>query len=100
VNDLRSFAALQARVYEFLAGQDEATLRAIAAGEVRLGVLDAAGDTRAAAPRATPRPTPPDDPEQVVRDLHGLAAEQDRRSYLDTPKFTVPKLKAVARALA
>jgi hypothetical protein len=101
VNDLRSFAALQARVYEFLAAQDETTLQAIASGEARLSILDAAGDAREAAapvPREIPQPAPSDDPLQVARDLTGLGSEQDRRMYLNSTKLTVAKLRKVAKA--
>ncbi|UOX88259.1 hypothetical protein MUY14_42325 [Amycolatopsis sp. FBCC-B4732] len=38
MNDLKQLAALQARVFEFLAQQDEATLAAIADGEVQLAI--------------------------------------------------------------
>ncbi|WP_370968774.1 hypothetical protein [Amycolatopsis sp. cg9] len=41
MNDLKRLAALQARVFEFLAQQDEATLEAIAAGEARLEIAGA-----------------------------------------------------------
>jgi hypothetical protein len=41
VNDLRSFAVLQARLYEFLEQQDETTLQAIVKGTARLAVVHA-----------------------------------------------------------
>lgn len=53
MNELRKVAALQARVYEFLENQDEATLQAILDGTVRLGVL---GADEARLPAASERP--------------------------------------------
>ena len=97
MTDLTTFAALQARVYEFLGQQDEATLRAIVDGTARLAVAGAD-----AAPQAVARPAPPvpsDDPVQVARDLSSLTSENERRIYVNAAKLRVPEWKEVARLL-
>lgn len=107
---LQSFAVLQARVYEFLEQQDEATLQAIVDGEKRLAVLDADGTREPAAPApreavsVAARPastglttTPSDDPLQAAQDLAKLASEQDRRTYLNTAGFKKDGLLELAR---
>ncbi|MFI7673448.1 hypothetical protein [Actinophytocola sp. NPDC049390] len=88
MNDLTSFAALQARVYEFLTRQDEATLRAIAGGTVRLAVV-----------HADEEQVPSRDPSRVARLLPTLASEDERRTYLAETGFTRRELHAVAKAL-
>lgn len=66
MTDLRSFAVLQSRVYEFLAQQDEATLLAIVDGTAQLAALRAD-----AAPRADA-----DEPAQVVPELSSLNTKE------------------------
>jgi hypothetical protein len=110
MSDLRSFAALQAKVFEFLGQQDEATLQAIVDGERQLAVLDVDGTREAAAPApreaisvATPPAstgltmTPSDDPLQAAQDLTKLTSEQDRRTYLNAAGFNKDGLLEVAR---
>jgi len=110
VIDLRSFAALQTRVYEFLERQDEATLRAIISGSAQLGVVTA-GD---ASPTGSvphdnvriashtqsdvPGVEPSRDPERVAYELSQLPSER-RRSYLSATKLTVSELQNVAKRL-
>ncbi|OXM65299.1 hypothetical protein [Amycolatopsis vastitatis] len=79
MSDLKSFVALQARVYEFLDRQDEATLRRIVSGAAQLMVLSAA--------------------EQAVRALPELSTASERRTYLETADLTVADLKKVAGEL-
>ncbi|MFC4855864.1 hypothetical protein [Actinophytocola glycyrrhizae] len=99
MNDLTSFAALQARVYAFLEQQDEATLRAVASGTVRLAVVHA-DETQGAPPApADLARTPSHDPAQVARLLPTLASEDERRTYLNETGFTKKELNAVAKAL-
>jgi hypothetical protein len=97
VNDLKSFVTLQARLYEFLAQQDETTLQAIASGTAQLAVLGA---------EAAPRPPSPDrplapssEPLQVARDLSKLPSEDERRIYLNSAKLPVKGLREVARSM-
>ena len=68
MSDLKTFAALQARVYEFLSQQDEATLKAILGGTARLAV---AGHS----------PAPDDLSALTVKDLHALARKRRLRGY-------------------
>lgn len=107
MNDLRSFAVLQARVYEFLEQQDETTLQAIVGGTARLAVL---GADDAQVPRndlrTAPRPasagltmTPSRDPLQAAQHLLGLATEQERRIYLNAANLPVKVLKEVVKCL-
>jgi hypothetical protein len=108
VNDLRSFAVLQARVYEFLEQQDETTLQAIVSGAAQLAVLraDDARTTAGAVPREAvrsasgPAPAgltmvPSSDPLQAAQDLSKLASEQERRIYLNATKLSVAGLRRV-----
>jgi hypothetical protein len=97
MTDLTTFAALQARVYEFLEHQDEATLQAIVSGTARLAV---AGADAAPRPVATPaKPVPSDDPLQAARDLSDLTSEWERRIYVNATKLPVSGLKRVAKLL-
>jgi hypothetical protein len=91
MTDLTTFAALHARVYEFLEQQDEATLRAIVDGTARLAIAgtDAAPAT----------PVPSDGPARVAQDLKDLASEQERRDYLTAKKLTAVSLGNVAKVL-
>lgn len=102
MNDLRSFTALQSRVYEFLAQQDEATLQGIVAGTVRLSIASGSdGQTSAShapAPVA-PRPEPSTDPYKAAHDLPKLATEHDRQVYLTASGFNVAQLRQVAKLL-
>jgi hypothetical protein len=101
VNDLRSIAALQARVYEFLEQQDESTLQAIASGELRLAVAHADGSSASVGP--APRTYMPfgsrPDPVQAAQDLSRLASEQERRQYLKDAELTVGEMRKVAKEL-
>ncbi|MER6991692.1 hypothetical protein ABT337_15605 [Saccharopolyspora hirsuta] len=105
---LRNVAALQARVYEFLEGQDEQTLQAIVSGSVRLTIARTDGAPADPAPREAVRVSsrrgsagrngaPPHDPALAAQDLSGLASEHERRTYLNTAGFTVKKLRATAK---
>ncbi|WP_328448658.1 Rho termination factor N-terminal domain-containing protein [Amycolatopsis sp. NBC_00438] len=76
MSELKSFAVLQARIYEFLAQQDETTLQAIVSGEAQLTVL-----RPGTAPAAAPVAAPSDDRSRKLSDL------------------TVPKLKEMAEQL-
>ena len=113
MNDLREFSALQARVYDFLAQQDEATLQGIVRGPVRLTTLPNGDDVQAPASSATrervaiaPRPasigrtvTPSGDPYQVAQDLARLTSENERRVYLNATGLTTKPLQRVAKLL-
>ena len=97
MSDLKSFVTLQARLYEFLERQDEATLQAIASGSAQLAIVGA--DAAPPAPSAAKPLTPSSDPLQVAQDLPKLPSEDERRLYLNSAKLTVEKLRAVARAI-
>lgn len=106
MNDLKNFAALQSRLYEFLARQDEATLQGIIAGTVRLAVLDgsaadsaASGDAPAPVPPAPRADAPAADPVTAAHDLPALATPHDRQVYLNGAGFTVKQLYQVAKLL-
>ncbi|GAB1515134.1 hypothetical protein [Actinophytocola sp. KF-1] len=95
MNDLREFSALQARVYEFLAEQDEATLQRIVDGTVRLAVRSD-GDVQAPARHTV---VPAKDPFQAAQDLARLASEHERQVYLNATGLTGKQLQKVARSL-
>ncbi|MER7010864.1 hypothetical protein ABT324_05480 [Saccharopolyspora sp. NPDC000359] len=106
MNPLRSFAALQARVYQFLEEQDERTLRAISDGTARLTVVHgdntpavpARADARTPSPRGTAAPgTPLHAPSSALQHLSGLTSADERRTYLNTAGFTVKKLREAAK---
>jgi hypothetical protein len=112
VNDLKSFVVLQARLYEFLAQQDETTLQSIASGAVRLAVhhADAARVAVSSVPRedapVASRPaltsftmTPSSDPLQAAQDLSRLPSEHERRIYLNAAELRVKELQRVAKSL-
>jgi hypothetical protein len=102
VSDLRSFAVLQARVFEFLERQDEDTLRSIVDGTAQLTVAGApeqAPHATQAPPAGHAPPRPSDDPFQVVQDLPKLASVEDRRNYLRATRLKRSGLKEVARLL-
>lgn len=112
MNSLRSFVALQARIYEFLEQQDEDTLQGIVRGTVQLAVLPT-GEAQASVSSAThedghtaPRlaPTghttaPSDDLYQVAQDLPKLPSEHERRVYLNATGLNVTQLRTVAKML-
>jgi Rho termination factor, N-terminal domain len=79
VNDLRTFVALQARLYEFLEQQEETTLLAIASGAMKLAVVRT-GDTHvpagSAPASAVPTTAPPRDPSQAAQDLSKLTPNE------------------------
>lgn len=96
MNDLRTFATLQARLYEFLEQQDETTLRAIVDGSMRLAVVPA-GDAQAP---ASARPTVPSkDPARAAQDFSRLASEQERRDYLNAVGLSLTGLRKLAKLL-
>jgi hypothetical protein len=97
MSDLRSFVALQARLYEFLAQQDENTLQAIAGGTAQLAVLGTESAPRP--PSTAPTAAPSSDPFQATQDLARLPSEDERRIYLNAAKLSVTGLRAVARSL-
>ncbi len=97
MSDLKSFVLLQARLYEFLAQQDESTLQALVSGEARLAVLGADKVPRQA---TVDRPiTPADDPLQVAQDLSKLSSNEERRHYLNAAGLTVKDMRRVAKTL-
>lgn len=99
MSDLRTVAALHARVYAFLEQQDDATLRAIVDGTARLAAVRADDEpTTPPPPAAAPAVTPSRDPFQVARDLTTLTTEPERRVYLNATRLTVPELKRVAKS--
>ncbi|WP_410610112.1 hypothetical protein [Amycolatopsis sp. lyj-109] len=73
MTDLKRLAALQARVYEFLAEQDEATLDAIVDGTARLAVAGLS-------------PAAPDLSAKTVTELRALAKNRLLRGYSKLPK--------------
>jgi hypothetical protein len=103
MSDLKSFAVLQARVYEFLEQQDEVTLQAIVSGEAKLTVLrEDAAPTAPIPQEATPvaaLPPPTDALPRAVHDLSQLTSEDDRRRYLSAADLKMPELRKVAKLL-
>ena len=103
MSDLRDFVVLQARVFEFLEKQDEATLQAIATGAVRLSLLRGDGSPEsdhpaAAQPVAAVLPVAPSgDPLQAAQDLRKLTSEDERRSYLTAVKRNMNELRKIAK---
>jgi hypothetical protein len=102
VNDLKSFVALQARLYKFLEQQDETTLQAIVSGTAELAVLRP-GEVREPV-RSAPREdatgstmVPSSSPVQVAQDLSRLPSEHERRIYLNAAGMPVKELKKVAK---
>ncbi|WP_372663177.1 hypothetical protein [Amycolatopsis kentuckyensis] len=93
MSDLKSFVALQARLFEFLEQQDEATLQAIASGSARLAVAGA--DTA----RPVRLPASSAGPWQVAQDLSTLPSEGERLRYLNSAKLPVKALRDVARSM-
>ncbi|MEQ0560515.1 hypothetical protein ABJI51_15615 [Amycolatopsis sp. NEAU-NG30] len=72
MNDLKRLAALQARVYEFLAQQDEATLEALLDGTMQLAIAGA----------AEPSPRMPEDLSALtVKEMQALAKKRRLRGY-------------------
>lgn len=88
MSDLKSFVALQARVYEFLDRQDEATLRRIAGGAAQLAVLSADEAAELSSEQS-----------QAVQALSKAASAQERRNYLVSARSTNDALKAIAKEL-
>ena len=98
MNDLRSFSALQSRLYEFLAHQDEATLQGIVNGTVRLAVVaDSAGPAPVSAAPRTAEPS--SDPFTAAQELPKLATPHDRQVYLNACGLTMARLRQVAKLL-
>jgi hypothetical protein len=102
MTDLRSIADLQARVYAFLAAQDEATLAAIISGTVELAVRRA--DKPASAAGFRPAPVngpgqPSKDVQQTARDLPLLASPAERQIYLNATGLNMDGLRQVAKLL-
>jgi hypothetical protein len=92
MNDLRSFVALQARLYDFLEKQDDAILQGIVNGTVQLAILTN-GDAPARVSAATR------DPYEAVPELPNLTSVQERRKYLNATGLTVKQLRDVAQRL-
>lgn len=88
MSDLKSFVALQARVYEFLDRQDEATLRRIAGGAAQLTVMGADEAAELSSEQS-----------QAVQALSKASSAQERRNYLVSAGFTNDVLKAIAKEL-
>ncbi|VVJ15343.1 Uncharacterised protein [Amycolatopsis camponoti] len=97
MSDLKSYVSLQARLFDFLAQQEESTLQAIADGTLRLTVTGA-DDVSRETP-VDPLESPSSEPVQAARDLPKLDSRSDRRIYLNAAKPTVAELKATARNL-
>nr|WP_166640613.1 hypothetical protein [Amycolatopsis sp. SID8362] len=74
---MRQLAALQAKVFEFLAQQDEATLEAIANGDAHLAI---AGAQQSSEPPPTPTPPTPLT-SLTVTELRALAKKRRLRGY-------------------
>ncbi|EMD27272.1 hypothetical protein [Amycolatopsis azurea] len=97
MNELKSVVALQARVYEFLERQDEATLLAIVSGEARLAI-SRDGDTQVSSSGPAPEALlPSGDPELVAQELSKPASEDQRRIFLRATGLPVTGLRRVAR---
>lgn len=107
MKDLKRFAALQARVYEFLERQDEGTLSALIEGTAQLAVVDRSpteavrhedspADVRSQSVVAVVEPSR--DPGRVARELSPMSSEQ-RRSYLSATTLTLSELRNVAKQL-
>jgi hypothetical protein len=90
MSDLRSFVTLQARLYEFLEKQDEATLQGIVTGTVQLAVHPH-GEAQAPAGSGGQQP--------VVAELRRRTSEHDRHAYLGTLGLTRDQLREVAKEL-
>lgn len=111
MNDLKSFVALQTRLYEFLERQDEATLRGILDGTVELAVVPAddavpvgsaprevsRGVSRSLAVDPIGAPSP--HPVQVAQDLSRLPPGQQRSFYLNGTDLPLKGLYQVAKLL-
>jgi hypothetical protein len=103
VNDLKRFVVLQARMSEFLAQLDEATLAAIVDGTAQFAIRHSDDETESREITSRPKPvdhtlTPSRDPFQAAQDLSGLASEQERRIYLNAADLSVRGLQQVAKA--
>jgi hypothetical protein len=108
VNELKSFAVLQARVYEFLEQQDETTLQAIVNGTEQLMVArsDNAG-ARASTTGDDKRDASLSEESkalvhtlQVALDIVRMTSQQERRDYLAKTKLPADKgLRNVAKYL-
>ncbi|WP_433193069.1 hypothetical protein ACQP1G_30615 [Nocardia sp. CA-107356] len=109
MNDLKSFVALQTRLFEFLERQDEVTLRGIIDGTVELAVVPA---DHAAPVGSVPRErgisrsladdpigAPSSSPFQVVQDLSRLPSGQQRSFYLNGADLPLKGLHQVAKLL-
>ncbi|GAB3134599.1 hypothetical protein GCM10027258_05730 [Amycolatopsis stemonae] len=97
MNDLKNFISLQARWYEFLEQQDEATVRAIANGSVQLGIVGANAAPGSPSPERPLKPS--SEPWQVAQDLSKLPSEDERRIYLNSAQLLVKDLRGVARSM-
>ncbi|MFK0245582.1 hypothetical protein ACIQUM_12835 [Amycolatopsis azurea] len=97
MNELRSVVVLQARVYEFLERQDEATLQAIVSGEAQLAV-SRTGDAQVSPSGSAPEGLlPSSDPELVAQELSKPVSDDQRRIFLRATGLSVTGLRRVAR---
>lgn len=104
MNDLKRFIVLQARMSEFLAQLDEATLDAIVSGKIQFAIRQ--NDDEAKSPGIAPHPTPVNhtltpsrDPSRAAQDLSRLESEQERRIYLNKAGLPLRALRQVAKSL-
>ena len=97
MNSLKDFVTLQARLYAFLAQQDDATLHAIAGGTAQFAVLDA-GEAPPTKPADLTAPSPERGLWQVVQDLSKLSSAEEQRRHLKAVKLKVEDLKKFARS--
>ncbi|MFI6215431.1 hypothetical protein ACIBCD_25845 [Nocardia brasiliensis] len=111
MSDLKSFVALQTRVFEFLEQQDEATLRAILDRTAQLAVVPAR-DTNAQVGSDSPQKvqstfrsasveamSPSTEPMQAANDLMQLRPGQERRSYLNAAGLSLKSIREVAKLI-
>ncbi|MBN6034710.1 hypothetical protein [Amycolatopsis sp. 195334CR] len=103
MKELRELIVLQARLSEFLAQQDDATLQALIQGTAQLAVVHSDGareDTPAAPPASTNLAVrPSSDPLQAARDLPVLPSQHERRLYLNAAGLPATGLRRVAKLL-
>lgn len=99
MNDLKRFIVLQARISEFLAQLDEATLDAIVSGTARFAVRhDSNGiESIDIGSRPISVDQPSRDPFQAAQDLSRLSSEQERRTYLNAANLPLKGLRQVAK---
>ncbi|OLF09825.1 hypothetical protein BLA60_18845 [Actinophytocola xinjiangensis] len=95
---LREVLALQARVWTFLEGLDDATVLAIIDGTTTLTTTGAAPTGKQAGePAREPAGEPAMTPQRLALRLGTLSGERERHALLDTSGLTTTELRQVAR---